>query len=173
MKAKTITLQINEYCFRINDNPYEKTGKQQAIPLSEVAHKVSDAIDSLPANNLGLLVRGVQSQKHEITKDLLKERILENGIELEDTERHDMIFATPYSGESTILQILEGFHKYKPKCEERPQYIVDIWMIFDLDTYDNIEYLHPRHNVIARDKWKRKNSKDSGLVGVVVIDKSA
>lgn len=172
MIAKTITIQVDGYGFSINGNPYEKTGKQQAIPLSEVAHKISDVIDSLPANRFGFLVRGIQSQKHKITKDQLKVRVLENGVELEGAEKSNEIFAAPYRGESTILQILEGFHRYKPKCEERPQYMVDIWMVFDVNAYDNIEYLHPRHDVIARDKWKRKNPKDSGLVGIVVIDRS-
>lgn len=173
MNIKTIKFKVNEYGFGKNDNPYEINDKQQPISLSKVANKISESIDNLNSNKLSILVRGVQSGKHKATTDQLLERILTNGTELDDARNSHTIFAAPYRNEGTILQILEGFHKYKPKCEERPQYIVDIWMVFELDAYDNIEYLHPRHNVIARDKWKRKSPKNTGLIGVVLINKSA
>ncbi len=173
MNIKTIKLKVNEYGFGKNNNPYEINDKQQPVSLSKVANKISESIDSLNTNKLSILVRGIQSGKHKATTDQLLERILKDGVELEDVKKPNTIFAAPYHNEGTILQILEGFHKYKPKCEERPQYIVDIWMVFKLDAYDNIEYLHPRHKVIARDKWKRKSPENTGLIGVVIINKGA
>ncbi|MDZ7785558.1 MAG: hypothetical protein U5L95_00350 [Candidatus Saccharibacteria bacterium] len=72
------------------------------------------------------------------------------------------IYAAPFQ-KDVIKKILEGFHAYKPKCEERPQHPVDIWMIFDMNAYENIEYLHPRHKVVSRDKWELKKDHESGL----------
>ena len=92
------------------------------------------------------------------------------GREYKNIENPDTIFAATYEGEKSILRILEGFHKYKPRCEERPQYPVDIWLVFQAKAYENIEYLHPRHNVLARDKWRRINPSEAGLVKIISID---
>ncbi len=65
-------------------------------------------------------------------------------------------------GKSDIgYHILEGFHLLKPKSLEKPQYPADIWMIYDPEKLENVEYLHQRYNVIARDGYlfKDKNNK--------------
>jgi hypothetical protein len=42
--------------------------------------------------------------------------------------------------------------------------------MFDVRKYENIKYLHPRYNVMAEDKWKRRDPKDPGLTGLIVIN---
>lgn len=165
-------LQIDNYRFNQNDNPYIFTADEsrQPIPLATVARQIAGAIDSTPAKPPKLLIRGIQTGHHAVGKDALIARILETGTEIENSEGPTTIFAAPYESERTILHTLEAFHKYRPKCDEKPQHIIDIWMLFDMDAYDNVEYLHPRHNVLARDKWKRKNTAEPGLVAVITIN---
>ena len=79
------------------------------------------------------------------------------------------MYAAPFEAGIT-KKILEGFHKYKPKCEERPQYPVDIWMIYDKDSFDNIEYMHPRLKVMAKDKWKQKKANNKSLLKLIIVN---
>ena len=42
-------------------------------------------------------------------------------------------------------------------------------MIFDKRVYKNVEYIHPRHYVVAQDRWEL-NQGAYGLLGLVVIN---
>jgi hypothetical protein len=55
---------------------------------------------------------------------------------------------------------------------ERPQLRVDIWMIYDANQLENVEYNHSYYNVKARDGYlfKNPNSKPDALLGVFVIN---
>lgn len=170
MSAEIQKVQIDDYHFIGKNNPYEGDGSEQPIALVKVARQIAAAINNVSAQNPKLLVRGVQSGKYVGTKKQLLEKIPQEGREFANKGEPNTIYAAPYEGECTLLHILEGFHKYKPKCEERPQYPVDIWLLFDAGAYSNIEYLHPRHNVVARDKWKRGQPDKSGLVKIIELD---
>jgi len=168
MKVIINKIGIDKYSFGTNNNPYEYGNTDQPIALADIAKQISAEIDSSVAFG-GLIIRGIQSGKHDLSKEDLLQVIIKNGREYESTAEPNTIFAALYESRDTILHILEGFHKYKPKSEERPQYPVDIWLIFDARAYENIEYLHPRYNVLARDKWKRVDPTETGLVEVIVL----
>lgn len=70
------------------------------------------------------------------------------------------------------LSILEGFHKWKPRCLEKPQTRADIWMIYDTTKLENIEYNHSYYNVKASDGYvfKDKSNAVDSLLGILVID---
>lgn len=169
MITKVIPITIAGYVFDKTTNPYAFDAKNQKS-LKDIANKIQRAIEE----NFGkqsLLIRGIQSQHHkETTAKKLVDKIIEKG---DDNYKETSASRTIYGAEltkDTILSILGGFHNLKPKCDERPQYPVDIWMIFDKNFYKNIEYLHPRHNVLVRDKWQRINKDDSGLLGIFTIN---
>ena len=163
-------IKLDGYEFDLATNQYDYTSEiLPSITLEDIAKNISLEIDSLSEEN-NLIIRGIQSGKHDLSKEDLLQVIINNGREYENTAELNTIFAAPYESMDTIQHILEGFHKYKPKSEERPQYPVDIWLIFDARAYENVEYLHPRHNVLARDKWKRVDSNNNGLIGLIVIN---
>lgn len=166
---KVINLTIPSYTFNQSENPYA-FDNESPKSLKGVAQKIEKSIE----DNFGhttLLIRGVQAGHHrDISKNDLVRLITKNGRDVygDGGSVSSFIYAAPFE-EGAILEILSGFHTYKPKCEEIPQNPVDIWMIFDLNSYKNIEYIHPRHNIVAKDCWEPKTKGDWGLLGVVVI----
>ena len=165
-------IDIPDYQFDINTNPFAFDAKPQRL-LTGVAKTINHAINT-NFNTSDLLIRGIQSSQHLniYTRDELIEIIKKEGSDFysNDISEQDVIFAAPYESGASIESILAGFHIYKPKCEELPQYPVDIWMIFDAGAYENIEYIHPRHGVVAQDKWQLKKSGTAGLMGILVVN---
>lgn len=161
-------VDIPEYRFDTSVNPFAYNTKD-AQSVGNIAEAIDIALESnFSVNNI--IIRGVQSGNHDIARKQLIESILQNGSDLyRSPDKSLEIHAKEYS-QGIVLDIMGGFHVWKPKCEERPQYPVDIWMIFDKEAFDNIEYMHPRHKVIARDKWKLKNSDQGGLKGILVVN---
>jgi hypothetical protein len=167
MKVTVKNIKIDGYYFDSKDNPYEyDSNAVPFITLTDIAQQICNEINSTHDK---LIIRGIQSGKHKVDKDVLLEAAIKNGQDYENIDETNTMFAAPFEGEKTIQHILEGFHKYKPKSEERPQYPVDIWFIFDSRAYENVKYLHPRHNVLASDRWKRINPVKTGLLEVIVL----
>jgi len=147
--------------------------------------KVSSDIDNVLIsnfNNKNVILRGIQSEKHILSKKELIEIILKTGTDRYGLDNinevivsHDHIdlfgFACKIVAPIT-LPILEGFHKWKPKSLERPQCKVDIWMVYDAKKLKNVEYDHSYYNVKANDGYifiKPKDKVDA-LLGVLVIE---
>jgi small GTP-binding protein len=152
-------LSIDKYAFIPSTNPFAFDTINR-LPIDDIAADISKLIDS---NFQGsqIIIRGIQSGKHseKFNRDDLTEFIQQHGSDnYENIDGDDIIFAAKYNGIESIQEILSGFHVYKPKCNEIPQYPVDIWMIFDLNAFENISYIHPRHNVV-------KSSLVNALVG--------
>lgn len=162
-----VFLSIPEYFFEssINDFAWD------AVERKSVDNIASIIDDGLRRNfSMGkTLVRGIQSVRHDLRRDELIGLIIKNGSDYYRDSGATDIFATEFD-EDSVKMILEGFHMFKPKCAESPQYIVDVWMVFDQNSFDNVEYLHPRHKTIANDKWRVKHPKDNGLRGILVIN---
>lgn len=159
-------ISIPDYVFSGLSNPFAFDADEPKS-LKPIATLLEGAIEGFDTDNI--LLRGVQSGHHKLTRDALIEKIQNNGSDIYDSNRDEgVIHAAPYSA-GMVENLLAGFHVYKPKSEERPQYPVDIWMIFDRDAYNNVEYMHPRHHVLARDKWERKSG-ESGLIGLVIVN---
>ena len=168
MKVTVKKIKIDEYNFDADNNPYEHDSTTQPITLADIAQQISVEIDDLFAHHR-VIIRGIQSGKYAVDKDVLLRAIIKDSQEYKNIDEPNTIFATLFEGKATIQHILEGFHKYKPKSKERPQYPIDVWLIFDAGAYENVEYLHQRHNVLARDKWKRIDPTNAGLLEVVVV----
>lgn len=172
--GKIVHIAIPEYGYDIKENPFAFDAEHPE-DITSVASRLDNEIrERFEGENI--LVRAVQSghftlQRHQLIKSIVAhggDHVFRRGDEVTDT-----IFALgfePWTKESTVLKTLEGFHKFKPKSEERPQYPVDIWMVFDASEYKNEAYLHPRHNVIARDKWQAKSPGELGLQTVFVVN---
>lgn len=158
-------ITVTEYAFPSNANPFAFDA-QPKKPISEIAEAINDNVEKIVKGDT--LIRGIQSGKYDLNRDDLIDRIARSGSDAysEIDNGREILFAAPYSGKQTLDTILSGFHEFKPKCEERPQYPVDIWMVFDQNAFENIKYVHPRHNVIANDKWQIK---DRGFLGLQVI----
>jgi len=164
----TVKIKILEYNFDKQNNPYSfhLTPPRE---IDGIARKIELAITRGKPEK-PILVRGIQSGHHDLSRDELIKTIRQNGTDIygSDTGKIE-IYATPFEA-GIIKRVLEGFHKYKPKCEERPQYPVDIWMIYDKYAFENIEYLHPRHKVMTKDKWEQKNANKNGLLNIIIVN---
>ncbi len=164
-------LDIDKYRFSPDTNTFAFDANSR-LSIDDIAADISNLIDS-SFQGSQILIRGIQSEKHseKFNRDDLIEFIQQHGSDnYEKINGDDIIFAAKYKGIESIKDILSGFHVYKPKCDEIPQYPIDVWMIFDLNAFENISYIHPRHNVVAADKWKRKTSDQSGLLGLLIIN---
>jgi len=130
-----------------------------------------------------VVLRGIQSEKHNIPKQEIIDHILETGSDKYETNSSQGVnvsdkqidlfgYSCKINESSITLNTLEGFHKWKPKSLERPQLKVDIWMIYDANQLNNIEYIHSHYNVKASDGYtfKNPNDKQAALIGIIVID---
>lgn len=168
MSTKLIHISCPDYQF---DN----------LDLNVVSQTIDCALISNFANQK-VVIRGIQSEKHELPKEKLINQILETGSDRYGLENKNEVkvsdqpidlfgFACIAKSPMT-LSVLEGFHKWKPMCLERPQRKVDIWMIYDASKLDNVEYHHSYYDVKAKDGYTFKDplSKQQSLLGVLVIN---
>jgi len=167
MDIKEIT--IPDYIFDGQSNPYE-FNKKSPKSLQTIADGIESAIVQKFGSN-GIIIRGVQSGHHKnMSREELINSIIKNGTDSFGSKgENNIIYAAPFEN-GIVRKLLEGFHTYKPKCEERPQYPVDIWMVFNKSSYNNVEYMHPRHKVIAKDRWKIKSNQKSVLKALIIVN---
>jgi hypothetical protein len=151
------------------------------LDLNKVSKCIDDVLIEKFANQK-VVIRGIQSEKHELPKDQLVQQIINIGSDryaqesknkVKVNDRPIDLFGYACVAKSPMtLSVLEGFHKWKPMCLERPQRRVDIWMAYDADQLENIEYNHGYYGVKAKDGYlfKNQNEKQNALLGVLVID---
>jgi len=147
--------------------------------------KVSECIDDAlidKFSNQKVVLRGIQSEKHDIPKDQLIQQIIDIGSdryalesknEVKVNDRPIDLFGFACTAKRPMtLSVLEGFHKWKPMSLERPQQRADIWMVYDANQLENVEYFHSYYKVKARDGYvfKDPEHKTEALLGVLVID---
>lgn len=148
--------------------------------------KAGNEIDSALNENFMnqyVMIRAIQSSKHKMPRDKLIERIIEYGNDRYDsnseyaanvTDRPIDLFGLvcKIEGQPIAKELLEGFHKWKPKCEEKPQHKADIWMILDPKQFEQVEYNHSRFNIKVSDAYvyKNPNNKPDALIGIVIVD---
>ena len=164
---KIVAIRLPEYIFDTSSNPYffDEVKPKSVVPIAE---KIEKAIrDNFDVDNI--LIRGVQSGLHSpMAREAFIDAIIKNGNDTYIGSDATIVYGAPFN-RGVISKILEGFHVYKPKGEDCPQHPVDVWMIFDQNAYDNIEYMHPRHHVLACDRWKLRND-SYGLLGLVIVN---
>lgn len=147
-----VRVVLPEYIFDTSTNPFAWNAENQQ-PLTKVAHNIANALQQ-HFDMTDTIIRGVQSAHHQMPRDELIDLIVKNGPDVHNSPANNTeIFAQEF-GDQAVSEIIRGFHVFKPKCDERPQHPVDIWMVFDKNSFESIEYLHPRHGVLARDKWR-------------------
>ena len=147
--------------------------------------EVSKSIDKVLLDNFRnqeVVIRGIQSQKHDIPRDELVAKIIGSGTDRFDNDsKHaikvndkpiDLFGMVCKINGSISLRLLKGFHVWKPMSLEKPQRKVDIWMVYDVDQLENVEYFHSHYKVMAHDGYVFKNpdQKTEALLGVLVID---
>ncbi len=175
--TKIIKIKINDYQ-TTNDNPYAYYHKSPKS-LAPIAQVIDEAIKANFANQK-LLFRFVQSGKKDLSRSQYIDQILVNGNdkigdyvnqELADVNNIDL-YAGVYDFEAGLEDALTKLHKFKPKCDEKPQYIYDLLMIFDANFYQQTDYLHPRHKIIVKDGYclKEGTLAVDALLGLIVIN---
>lgn len=168
MSAKVLRISCPNYQFNNLD-------------LNKVSKCIDDALIQEFANKK-VVLRGIQSEKHELPKEQLVRQILDTGTDRykskSESERKvndkpiDLFGYACVAKSPMSISILEGFHKWKPMCLERPQLKVDVWMVYSADQLENVEYHHGYYDVQAKDGYlfKNQDKKQDALLGVLVID---
>jgi len=147
--------------------------------------KISSCIDKVLVDNFAdqnVILRGIQSGKHNIPRNELIQKIIDTGTDIYKTDNNtacnmsdrqiDMFGMACKITPPITLKVLEGFHKFKPKSLEHPQYPIDIWMVYDPEQLENIEYIHNRYHVKVSDGYifKNQDDKTSALLAVFVMN---
>lgn len=165
---QTKYVDIPKYIFQDDTNPFSFDANPR-LSVEAIASMIVTAIHDVVGQET-VLVRGVQSGHHHVSREELISKIRQKGSDLYEVDSNrETIYAAIFEP-NTIKEILEGFHTYKPKCEEKPQYPVDVWLIYDAKVYKNVAYMHPRHKVLANDKWMRKDNSKSGLLAIIIVN---
>lgn len=181
---KISQLKIDEYKFDENTNPFAFNAdkKQDLTPII----KIIDTEIWRRFARRHILVRGVQSGKkrNQISRDDYLVKILKTGTDKifdESGDERDYlgeIKADFHAGEymnfsqnDTVGGIF-NLHVYKPGCEDRPQLPIDIFLIYNADDYEAVEYMHQRHKVLVKDAYKLKSGCDrvKSLLGVIIVN---
>ena len=159
-----------------SENPY-RYDASPPHPLDTIAATIEAPIrQHFMGRNI--LLRGIQSTHFDTSdrQQLIKEIVARGGdiFTVRSTDpTYDMHArrCDNYNGEE-ILTLLQAFHTYKPKCDELPLAPVDIWQVFAAESYEEIEYLHPRHKVSTRDRYKLRPglSPQDALLAIVVVN---
>ena len=146
-----------------------------------VSAKIDNVID-YNFHDQNVIIRGIQSDKHDLTKDELIKYIIKTGTDkyAQSSEISADVNDKPIDlfgynciiDHPIVMQFLEGFHKFKPKCLEAPQYKIDIWMFYDASQLECVEYTHKIYNVKVSDGYifKDPNNKHNALLGIIVIN---
>ena len=159
-----------------SENPYRYDANPPR-PLDTIAATIEAPIrQHFMGRNI--LLRGIQSAHFGVSdrQQLIKEIVARGGdsftVQSADPT-YDMHArrCDNYSGEE-IFALLQAFHTYKPKCDELPLAPVDIWQVFDGESYEEIECLHPRHKIPTRDRYKLRPgfSPQDALLAIVVVN---
>lgn len=172
-KLLLLNLSIPEYTFLNGSNPYRfDNGSRESL---EPIAKHIDACLRTYFGDKDILIRAVQSKKHkDMSRDTFVQFIAKNGLDYvasKDPSFYAVEYA-PFSLDSTVVGVMEGFHKWKPKCEETPQDSLDIWMVFDSRRFEVVPHIHPIHKTLSKDKFQPtpSNSHASGLRAIIVIN---
>lgn len=173
-------ISVPLYHFSSSSNPFA-WDESERVDLEPIAQALdTEILRRFEGRNI--LVRGIQSHNHEDTSpSKLLEQIIRYGTDRYLDIASDLsstqidLYAVEYrsfSAKDSTIGIFEGFHKWKPKSEERPHYPIDIVMIFDASSYERVEYLHPRHGVVASDAWRLRTGvvRHESLLGIVAIN---
>lgn len=182
--SKISRLRVDDYKFDEATNPFAFDAREKR-DLDSIARAIDVEVLRRFADQ-AILVRGVQSGKKRavLSREDYLAKILETGTDKifskSDDDRsflgeskadfHAGAYAS-FSKDDTVGEIF-NLHIYKPGCDDRPQLPIDIFLIYDADDYDVVEYLHQRHKVLVRDAYKLKTGRDraASLIGVIVIN---
>jgi len=171
--VKIIKLAIPEYRLDSDDNPYRWN-----IINSQSLAPIARQLDVVIARSFAwsdILVRAVQSASTGMTRGELLTRVRRMGYDQPATDgTYDFYAAAylPFIKDSTLLATFEAFHRWKPKCEEKPQKLIDLVMVFDATAYGSVEYTHPRHGSLANDRYELKDGavRSSALLAIILIN---
>lgn len=170
--TKLIRMIVPEYEFK-NSNPYEWS-LPKPCSLSSIARQV-DSVIARGFSGKSILVRALQSGSVGMARTEIIRRITTLGYDkpyADDAYDFHAAKYDPFTKDSSLLEVFEAFHKWKPKCEERPQLPIDVIEIFDAESYISVEYNHPRHSVASNDRYKLKVSisRTDALLAIILIN---
>lgn len=169
-----ISVKITGYTFSQDRNPFQWDATPRPQSVVPIASQLDATIVRYFAGKK-ILVRALQSSKRTISRDELLVCAARDGYDKPHTDgTYDFHAAEflPFTKTSSTKEMFEGFHKWKPKCEERPQLPLDFIMVFDAECYEAIEYIHPRHGTKANDRYRLRDGAERvlSLIAIILIN---
>jgi len=167
-----IHLVIPAYDYDFTTNPFIGMG-----PGVRRTYEVSRHIDVVFLHRFmyqSILVCGIRSREYvnENGRGAFVKHIRDTGgvvIDTDDSRGYDVLamnFA-PYVASDTTAAWFTLYHKQEPLSAERPQWPIDVWMIYDADAYEQVgESIDFRRAYRLRDGFDRRAS----LLGIAQIN---
>ncbi len=132
-----IALEAYEYNF--TTNPFVSDGPHVVRTYSIARYLDVTFLHRYMYQNI--LVCGIRSREfaNERSRAKFIKRLLETGGDAirSDDQKYDFLalqFA-PYVASDSTLALFDYYHKQSPHADERPQYPIDAWVIYDADSY--------------------------------------
>lgn len=137
-----IHLDIPEYRYDFGTNPFVGTDAQRRR-----TYAISRYLDVVFMHRFmyqNVIVCGLQSRKFvdESHRGSFVKQIRERGgIPIEPGVPYDILGQpfTPLMTSSTVTAMFYLYHKQTPRSEERPQYPLDIWLVYDMSSYQSTD----------------------------------
>lgn len=136
-------LNIPEYSYSFTDNPFIGMG-----PRVRRTYAVSRYLDVVFLHRYifhDILVCGLRSREFvkEKGRGAFVRHIRETGgvpLTLESDQPYDFLARkfSPYVASDTTAAWFTLYHKQEPYSLERPHYPVDVWVIYDANTYEEV-----------------------------------
>lgn len=129
-----IHLDIPEYHYDFNTNPF--VGMDAHRRRTYAISRYLDVVFMHRFMFQNIIVCGLQSRKfvNEINRSSFIKQIRERGgIPIEPGIPYDILGQrfSPLMTSSTVSAMLYLYHKQTPRSEERPQYPLDLWLVYD------------------------------------------
>ncbi len=138
-----IHLSIPAYVYDFMTNPFLGMG-----PTVRRTYEISRHIDVVFLHRFmyhDILVCGIRSREHtdERGRAAFVKHIRDTGGMILDGDEADMydflaMRFSPYVASDTTAAWFTRYHKQEPYSRERPQWPIDVWMIYDADAYEPV-----------------------------------
>lgn len=135
-----ISLDAYEYDF--STNPFVEHGPRAVKTYSIARYLDVTFLHRYICQNI--LVCGIRSREFTNERGRAKfiKRLLETGGDAvrDDDAKFDFLALkfVPYFTSDSTLELFDFYHKLSPHADERPQYPIDAWVIYDANSYEPI-----------------------------------
>lgn len=164
-------ISIPEYRFDSSRNPFVEMGVNRERPYGIARYLDITLLHQFVIGDI--LICGVRSKDFELLnrKDLIRQIQESGGPPINDLSADydfEALGFSPYISSFSTLPVFNLYHKNSPHAEKIPHYPIDIWMIFDINAYEQVS----KGQVAGVNRYRLRPDYDrhSSLLSLAVIN---